>query len=475
VFGVADTQTLVSSSNPLPIELITDSLAGNLDINIAASGVTLSTNSAVTSIVPGTGATNLGKVEDDTHSSGDVGVMALAVRNDADTALAGTSGDYAPLQVDANGYLKVEIFDGGGSHTVDGTITANAGSGTFTVTDDGNFNLAANDGVDIGDVTINNGAGAAAVNIQDGGNTITVDGTVAVSTIGTSIVPGTGATNLGKAEDAAHGNGDTGVMTLAVRSDADSTLVGTDGDYAPLQVDANGYLKVEIFDGGGSHTVDGTITANAGSGTFTVTDDGSFALAANSGVDIGDVTINNASGASAVNIQDGGNSITVDGTVTAVGDVAHDGADSGNPVKVGAVAMQTNPTAVADADRVNVYADDLGRLVMQPFVPRDLTVQNNITLTSTTETTLIAAAASTFHDLVWIFLSNSSATLVRVDLRDSTGGTVRLSVNLAADGGGAQIALPVQLKQATANNNWTAQLSGAVSSVYISAIAVKNN
>lgn len=35
------------------------------------------------------------------------------------------------------------------------------------------------------------------------------------------------------------------------------------------------------------------------------------------GVDIGDVTINNASGAAAVNIQDGGNTITVDGTVTA--------------------------------------------------------------------------------------------------------------------------------------------------------------
>lgn len=35
-------------------------------------------------------------------------------------------------------------------------------------------------------------------------------------------------------------------------------------------------------------------------------------LGANSGVDIGDVTINNASGAAAVNIQDGGNSITID-------------------------------------------------------------------------------------------------------------------------------------------------------------------
>lgn len=40
------------------------------------------------------------------------------------------------------------------------------------------------------------------------------------------------------------------------------------------------------------------------------------ALQTQPGVDIGDVTINNAAGASAVNIQDGGNSITVDGPLT---------------------------------------------------------------------------------------------------------------------------------------------------------------
>ena len=46
------------------------------------------------------------------------------------------------------------------------------------------------------------------------------------------------------------------------------------------------------------------------------TDASGSTLGANSGVDIGDVTINNASGASAVNIQDGGNSITIDGSLT---------------------------------------------------------------------------------------------------------------------------------------------------------------
>jgi len=117
-------------------------------------------------------------------------------------------------------------------------------------------------GTDIGDVTINNSTGAAAVNIQDGGNTITVDGTVAVT--------------------------NAGITTIA------GAVTGTE-----MQVDV---LTMP------------TVTVNA----HAVTNAGTFAVQstnqANSGVDIGDVTVNNSTGASAVNIQDGGNSITVDGT-----------------------------------------------------------------------------------------------------------------------------------------------------------------
>lgn len=40
----------------------------------------------------------------------------------------------------------------------------------------------------------------------------------------TSIIPGTGATNLGKAEDAAHTSGDTGVPAWGVRNDNGATL-----------------------------------------------------------------------------------------------------------------------------------------------------------------------------------------------------------------------------------------------------------
>ena len=76
--------------------------------------------------------------------------------------------------------------------------------------------LVANDGVDIGDVDV------------------------------TSIVPGVGATNLGKAIQSAQGTTDTGVPALVVRNDTLADLSGADGDYAPLQVNATGALYVEV-------------------------------------------------------------------------------------------------------------------------------------------------------------------------------------------------------------------------------------
>jgi len=118
------------------------------------------------------------------------------------------------------------------------------GTDTALVTAAGELNViaTAQPGVDIGDVTVNNAGGAAAVNIQDGGNSITVDGSLGITTI----VPGTGATNLGKAEDAASVDGDTGVMILAKRVDTASTQTTTDGDYTTPVANANGQLRVGI-------------------------------------------------------------------------------------------------------------------------------------------------------------------------------------------------------------------------------------
>jgi len=157
-----------------------------------------------------------------------------------------------------------------------------------------------------------------------------------------------------------------------------------------------------------------------------------------------------------------------------VGSIAHDTGDSGNPVKIGAYATNANRTRVANADRVDLIADLAGRIVTTPFQVRELVTRGSaVTLTTTSETTILAAAASTYHDLIWLMLTNTSSTAVRVDIRDTTTGTVQFSVALAANGG-AVICPPAPITQTTANTNWTAQLSGAVTDVRIIAMAVKN-
>lgn len=146
------------------------------------------------------------------------------------------------IATDSTGTLSVD--DGGGALTVDGTVAATQ-SGTWnvgTVTTvtavtaitnalpagtNAIGKLAANSGVDIGDVDV------------------------------TSVVPGTAATNLGKAEDAGHTSGDVGVMALAVRQDAAAALAGTDADYAPLEVDAIGRLHANATEISGA-VYDGT-------------------------------------------------------------------------------------------------------------------------------------------------------------------------------------------------------------------------
>jgi hypothetical protein len=174
-----------------------------------------------------------------------------------------------------------------------------------------------------------------------------------------------------------------------------------------------------------------------------------------------------------VSVDDNGGSLTVDGTVTAGGAAAHGAAVSGNPLLLGAEARTTMPTAVTDGQAVRLQADKAGRLVVEPHSVRDLVDQGRITLTDTTETTLLAQVASTFLDLTLLVMSNTSATGVRVDIRDTTGGTVRHSQYLAANGGGAVIAFTVPFKQTTVNLNWTAQLSGSVTDVRITAQAVR--
>lgn len=68
-------------------------------------------------------------------------------------------------------------------------------------------------------------------------------------------------------------------------------------------------------------------------------------------------------------------------TVTSQGDVAHDGVDSGNPVKVGAqtVAHGANPAAVAAGDRSNMCSNRHGVLFAIGGHPNIVTIRANYT------------------------------------------------------------------------------------------------
>lgn len=170
--------------------------------------------------------------------------------------------------------------------------------------------------------------------ITDGTDTLAVnaDGSINVTVTG-------GASNTQYAEDTAAVSGDIGTVALVVRKDAIGSNVSADGDYATLLQDANGRLYTQIHDGGNSITVDGTVTVTQATGTNL-----------HAVIDSGSIAVNNASGAAAVNIQDGGNSITVDGTV-AVSSVA------GNVTVVQPTG--TNLHVVVDSGAITVSATDL--------------------------------------------------------------------------------------------------------------------
>lgn len=98
-----------------------------------------------------------------------------------------------------------------------------------------------------------------------------------------------------------------------------------------------------------------------------------------------------------------------------------------------------------------------------------------LTLTTTTETTLYAAGgAGVFLDLSSIIVTNSSSSKVTVTIRDATGAAAAGMIPFEVPAGETRgIAYPISRPQRTSNNNWTAQLSAAVTDVKIAAVFVK--
>lgn len=99
----------------------------------------------------------------------------------------------------------------------------------------------------------------------------------------------------------------------------------------------------------------------------------------------------------------------------AAGDVAHDGADSGNPLKVGAVARTADQAAVATGDRTNLLATILGKLIVKTHAIPDLTWQFASAaggVVTTSDVALKAAAGAGIRNyLTDLLVVNSHATI----------------------------------------------------------------
>lgn len=158
-----------------------------------------------------------------------------------------------------------------------------------------------------------------------------------------------------------------------------------------------------------------------------------------------------------------------------VGNVANGASDSGNPIKIGGVGKTANPTAVTDGQRVDAMFDKLGKQVTVGAL-RALKGKQKTTITSSTsETTIVTAVASTFLDVYSILISNTSATATNVTIKDATGGSTVAIISVPAnDIRGFTLPVDSAIPQASTNNNWTATSSASVASLEITALYVQN-
>lgn len=191
---------------------------------------------------------------------------------------------------------------------------------------------------------------------------------------------------------------------------------------------------------------------------------------------------NGASGTSVQRVTLANDSTGVLATVSTVttltgGGIAHDGADSGNPVKVGARAISdlAAATMVSAADRVDQIADLDGAQIIRANAPLGNILSERVTDTGGTSTAFstFGATASARNFITSFTVYNDSTTNGFLDIRDGTAGSVLITIPLPAKGG-AHIPLPTPLRQPTANTALAYDVSAALTTVYITAVGFKS-
>ena len=356
-----------------------------------------------------------------------------------------SGGTFQELRVDSEGHLQVDVLSNV-SHAVTnaGTFAVQVDGDALTAlqvidnavhVDDAAFTLGTDSGVMMmgfaGTQSVNANDAAVlacdtdgALHISDGGNTITVDGTVTANLGATdNAVLDQIETNTSYGDNT--GNG-TAAGSLRVTVASDSTGV--------ISVDDNGG-SLSIDDGGNTITVDGTVTANAGSGTMSV-----------------DLGANN-------DIQ---------------GQGAHDAAVTGNPVVTGARATNSieGITQVANADAVRTAADLNGVTLTRPHTTlEEIISERHIASTSasTALTTFAAGGAGVHNYITTISVANGTGTQALIDISNASASANGIMWTLVCpSSGGNNITFDPPLKQPTANTAIHIKADVSVDAIFVS-------
>lgn len=147
--------------------------------------------------------------------------------------------------------------------------------------------------------------------------------------------------------------------------------------------------------------------------------------------------------------------VTTVSTVTAItgGGVAHDGVDSGNPIKTGGRARSSEISPVASDDRVDFISDLAGKQIVLPYAnPENFVSASTAAITDTTSTSVIASAGGSLRNYITsVIVTNSHATVgTFVKITDGSGGTVLWQGYAAAAGGGFTMSFPTPLRGSAA-------------------------
>jgi len=425
--------------------------------------------------------------EDVATANPQVGKAIMMERDDVLSEVTPAEGDWIGARGTAEGALWVQDFNSTEELVLSiaiwsdttailaDTASIDTNSGTIagdTTSIDGKI-TACNTGA----VVISSGTVTANLGATDNAVLDTID--AVLDTINAKLVTGTviGDVNLGATDNA---------VLDQIELNTDPLLVVGGGTEAAAQRvtianDSTGVLSVD--DNGGALTVDGTITANLSATDNAVLDTIDAVLDAINaklvtGTVIGDVNLGATDNAVLDTIA--GDTTSLDGKVTAcntgavvvssgsitadlgvnndviaTGNVAHDAADSGSPVKTGGKVVLFNSSAppnaaAAENDRANDIVDEYGRKYVETTHPNYWDVSADYVAAQTNASVKATPGAGLSLYLTDIIISNG-ATAGNITLLDGSGGTVLFEIYPAINGGcSTNLRTPIKLTANTA-------------------------